>query len=133
FHGHARFISPNVVDVGGTALEATNVLIATGAEPAKLGIAGEEHFTTSDEFLALEALPERIVMVGGGYIAAELSHVAARAGAQVTVLQRGRRMLKHFEPDLVGWLMEKFRVLGIDVSTQSTVKAVKKSGAAYHV
>src|SRR5690606_30423663 len=58
---------------------------------------------------------------------------AARAGAQVTVLQRGRRMLKHFEPDLVGWLMEKFRVLGIDVSTQSTVKAVKKSGAAYHV
>src|SRR5690606_5365702 len=78
-------------------------------------------------------LPERIVMVGGGYIAAELSHIAARAGAQLTVLQRGERMLKPFEPELVGWLMEKFRALGIDVRTQSTVKAVKKSGSAYHV
>ncbi len=40
-------------------------------------------------------------MVGGGYIAAEFSHIAARAGTQVTVLQRGERMLTHFDPDLL--------------------------------
>jgi glutathione reductase (NADPH) len=82
-----------------------------------LGIPGEEHLITNEEFLTLNALLERIVMVGGGYIAAEFSHIAARAGARVTVLQRGERMLTHFEPELVGWLMEKFQAVGIDVRT----------------
>jgi glutathione reductase (NADPH) len=52
--------------------------------------------------LALEDLPKRIVMVGGGYIAAEFSHIAARAGAKVTVLERAERMLMRFDPELVG-------------------------------
>jgi len=58
-------------------------------------------------------LPKRIVMVGGGYIAAEFSNIAARAGAKVTVLQRAERMLTHFHPELVGWLMETFSEIGI--------------------
>src|ERR1700736_3184147 len=79
----------NSVDVDGETLDARHILIATGATPVTLGIPGEEHLITNEEFLALEILPERIVMVGGGYIAAEFSHIAARAGALVTVLQRG--------------------------------------------
>ena len=55
--------------------------------------------------MALETLPQRILLVGGGYIAAEFSHIAARSGAHVTVIQRGPRMLTHFEPELVGWLI----------------------------
>ena len=88
---------------------------------------------TNEEFLALETLPERIVMVGGGYIAAEFSHIAARAGAQLTVLQRGERMLTHFDPDLVGWLMEKFQAVGIDVRTGTVVEGIEKTGAGYRV
>jgi glutathione reductase (NADPH) len=88
---------------------------------------------TNEEFLALETLPERIVMVGGGYIAAEFSHIAARAGAQLTVLQRGERMLSHFDPDLVGWLMEKFQAVGIDVRTGTVVEGIEKTGAGYRV
>lgn len=126
FHGQARFIGPNSVDVEGAELEARRFLIATGAKPKALGIPGEEHLITSEEFLSLEELPPRIILVGGGYIAAEFSHIAARAGAQVTVLQRGERMLKHFDPDLVGWLMEKFRAVGIDVRTGTTVEAIEK-------
>jgi glutathione reductase (NADPH) len=133
FHGHARFTGPNALEVDGTALEARHVLIATGAEPVKLGIPGEEHLITSEQFLELEALPRRIVMVGGGYIAAEFSHVAARAGAHVTVLQRGKRMLTRFELELVGWLMEKFRALGIDVRTETSVNAIEKAGEVYRV
>lgn len=133
FHGQARFTGRNSLDDEGTELEARHVLIATGARPVTLGIPGEEHLIANEEFLALESLPKRIVMVGGGYIAAEFSHIAARAGAQVTVLQRGERMLTHFDPDLVYWLMEKFRTVGIDVRTGTAVDSIEKAGDGYRV
>lgn len=133
FHGQARFTGRNTVEVEGTALEAQHILIATGAKPVTLGIPGEEHLVTNEEFLALESLPKRIVLVGGGYIAAEFSHIAARAGAEVVVLQRGERMLSHFEPELVEWLMEKFGEVGIDVRTRTVVESVEKAGSGYRV
>jgi glutathione reductase (NADPH) len=88
---------------------------------------------TSDRFLELSALPARIAMIGGGYIAAEFSHLAARAGAHVTVLQRAERMLPAFDPDLVGWLMEKFVELGIDVRARSTVQRIDKTANGFLV
>ena len=133
FHGQARFTGPNTVRVEDAALDGRHILIATGAKPVGLGIPGEEHLIDNEGFMALETLPERIVMVGGGYIAAEFSHVAARAGAQVTVLQRGPRMLDHFEPELVGWLMERFKGAGIEVRTGTTVEAVEQAGSGYRV
>lgn len=133
FHGEARFTGRNSIAVGGEELDARHILIASGAAPRSLGIPGEEYLTTSEDFMALEALPGRIVMVGGGYIAAEFSHIAARAGAQVSILQRGGRMLSHFDPDLVGWLMEKFAALGIDVQTDTAVEAIERTGDGYRV
>lgn len=127
YQGQARFVGRNAVKVDSKALEARHVLIASGAEPISLGIAGEEHLLTNEEFLALETLPRRIVLVGGGYIAAEFAHITARAGANVTILQHGERMLKHFDPDLVGWLMEAFHARGIDVRTQTTVEAIERT------
>jgi glutathione reductase (NADPH) len=133
FHGRARFTDRNTMVIDGTALEGRHFLIAAGAEPVKLGIPGAEHLVTNEEFLALESLPRRIVLVGGGYIAAEFSHIAALAGAQVAVVQRGERMLKHFDPDLVGWLMEKFRAIGVDVRIRTTVEAIDKTDTAFAV
>jgi glutathione reductase (NADPH) len=83
--------------------------------------------------MELPELPGRIVMIGGGYIAAEFSHIAARAGAHVTILQRGGRMLAHFDPDLVGWLGEKARAIGIDIRTGHTVSAVERSAGELRV
>jgi glutathione reductase (NADPH) len=94
---------------------------------------GAEHAITSDAFMELAQLPERIVMIGGGYIAAEFSHIAARAGAKVTVLQRRERILLQFDPELVGWLTERFSEIGIDVRAQSAVKAIEHSGQEYRV
>jgi glutathione reductase (NADPH) len=133
FHGHAKFTDRNRMAVDATALEGRHFLIAAGAGPIKLGIPGAEHLVTNEEFLALESLPRRIVLVGGGYIAAEFSHIAARAGAQVVVVQRGERMLKHFDPDLVGWLMEKFRAIGVDVRTRTAVEAIEKTDTGFVV
>ena len=133
YHGRARFTDCSTLEVEGQALEAEHVLIAAGAEPNRLGIPGEEHLITNEGFLTLKALPERIVLVGGGYIAAEFSHIAARAGAKVTILQHGDRMLGHFEPELVGWLMAKFEEIGIDVRTGTTVQAIDRSETGYRV
>ena len=126
FHGRARFLGPGRLEVGGSAIESRFILLAVGATPVPLRIPGEEHVVTSTEFLELDRLPSRIVLIGGGYIAAEFAHIAARAGAAVTILQRGDRLLTRFDPDLVGWLMPKFAEIGVDVRLRMPVTAVEK-------
>ena len=127
YHGLARFTAPDRIEVDGRELVGRHILIATGASPVPLGIAGEELVSTSDQFLELETLPRRIVIIGGGYIAAEFSHLAARAGAQVTILQRGARMLPQFDEDVVGWLMPSFNALGITVHTGLTADCISRT------
>lgn len=131
FHGTARFTGPNSLAVGGEELTGRHILIASGARPTRLGIAGEDYLIDNEAFMALESLPRRIVFVGGGYIAAEFSHIAARAGADVTVLQRDERMLKRFEPELVDWLMEAFDRIGVRVIVETVVEAIELRGGAF--
>src|SRR6266436_6465376 len=68
FHGIASFTGPNSLQVGADLLQAKSVLIATGAKPQRLNIPGEEHLTTSDQFLELQSPPPRVLFIGGGYI-----------------------------------------------------------------
>lgn len=134
YQEHARFTGPDKVELERSGvIEATNILIATGARPAPLGFPGEEHLMDNEGFLELDELPTRIVMVGGGYIASEFSHIAARAGAKVTVLQRGERILPQFDGDLVAWLTEAFEAAGIDVRTGHSVEAIEKTAEGYRV
>ncbi|NJN91312.1 MAG: NAD(P)/FAD-dependent oxidoreductase [Leptolyngbyaceae cyanobacterium SL_5_14] len=126
FRGEAKFVDETTVQVGDEQLHGRYVAIATGAEPAPLGIAGEEHLTHSDQFLELETLPRHIVMIGGGYISMEFAHVAARAGAQVRILHQGSRPLEPFDPDLVERLVEATRDLGIDLQVNAKVKGIKQ-------
>ncbi|MBX3562637.1 MAG: NAD(P)/FAD-dependent oxidoreductase [Sphingomonas sp.] len=126
FRGSARFTGPDRLTVTEVELRARRILLASGAEPVQLGIPGEHHLIDHEAFLAMECLPRRIVLVGGGYIAAEFSHIAARAGARVTIIQRAPRLLTHFEPELVGWLMDSFDAAGIDVRTKTTVTGIEK-------
>lgn len=134
YHEHAHFTGPNRIELTESgAIQAKNFVIATGARPAPLGFEGEEHLMDNEGFLELDELPKRIVMVGGGYIASEFSHIAARAGAKVTVLQRGDRILPQFDPDLVGWLMESFDAVGIDVRLGHSVEGVEKTQTGFTV
>ena len=133
FHGAARFTGPDTVEVEGQPLKGRHIMIASGARPIALPFPGAEHVIASDAFMELEALPQRIVMVGGGYIGAEFSHIAARSGAKVTVLQRGERMLPIFDPTLVRWLMKKFREIGVEVRSQHVATAIERSGQGYRV
>lgn len=132
-HGRARFVDRTAVQVGEEILVGRNVVIATGARHAPLGIPGEEHLTTSTSFLDLEKLPRRVAFVGGGYIAFEFAHIAARAGAQVRILHRGDRPLERFDADLVGRLVQATRDFGVDVQVHTTVEAIERRGEAYTV
>jgi glutathione reductase (NADPH) len=133
FHGIARFRDSDTVIVEGRALKARNILLATGSRPVTLGFPGAGHAIFSDAFMELESLPKRVVMVGGGYIAAEFSHLAAFAGASVTVLQSEATMLPRFDAELVGWLMTAFQNLGIDVRTEHTVTRIESSPSEFRV
>lgn len=133
WHGRARFTGHNTVVVDDTVLTAKHIVIAAGAEPAQLPIEGIEHLALSDDFLELESLPRRIVLVGGGYIGFEFAHIAARAGAEVTMLNRGGQPLAAFDPDLVRLLVERTRALGVDVRLGHEVKAVRKTGDGFEV
>ena len=133
FHGPARFVAANAIQVGDEILEGGYILIATGQKPADLRIPGSEHLTTSDRFLELNELPENIVFIGGGYIGFEFAHVAARAGAKVTILHRGERPLPRFDPDLVNLLVERTRELGIDVRLGVEAKGVDRVSDRYRV
>jgi glutathione reductase (NADPH) len=114
FHGRAMFIGEKTVIVDDThTLSGKHILIATGAQPMKLNIPGEYNICKSDQFLELNELPSNIVFVGGGYISFEFAHIAARAGAMVTILHRGTRT----------------RDLVIEVRLQTKVDAIESSKA----
>jgi glutathione reductase (NADPH) len=140
FHGHARFIGSNAVKVQGeeekdnnikknTVLKGKKILVATGSKPVELNVPGSDNVITSDQFLEFgeDHLPNRIVFVGGGYISFEFAHIAARAGAEVTILHRGKQPLEHFDPDLVNLLVRRSKDVGIDIHLQSAVEKIDKS------
>ncbi|WP_287198214.1 NAD(P)/FAD-dependent oxidoreductase [Thermococcus sp.] len=132
-HGRARFVNEDRVEVNGETISAGKFLIATGAKPRKLNIPGEEHLITSDEFLELDELPERMIFIGGGYISFEFAHLAARAGSEVTILHRSKRPLKNFEPYIVDIILRATEEEGINVITEAPVKEVEKKGSTFIV
>ena len=133
FRGRARFVGPTSVRVDGDELEAKRLVIASGAVPARLGIPGEEHLITSDNFLELDELPERIVFVGGGYISMEFANVSVRAGATVSVLHRGPRLLVGFDTDLADKVAQAARASGIDLRLETRVDRVAQSVGGFTV
>jgi len=127
-HGRTHFVDRTSVQVGDETLVGRHVAIATGAQHARLQIPGEELLTTSTQFMELDELPPRIVFVGGGYIAFEFAHIAARAGARVQILHRGARPLTKFDPDLVSQLVQATRDLGVEVHLNTAVTAIERQG-----
>jgi glutathione reductase (NADPH) len=133
YHGAARFTAEDRLIVGDRELEARHVVIASGAEPRPLDISGEDLVRTSTDFLELDTLPRRIVLIGAGYIAFEFAHIARRAGAEVTMLGRSKA-LGAFDQDLVERLVAHTGELGVDVRLNAPVTGVGAQGrGAYRV
>lgn len=129
-HGGARFTSAGTVEVGGVAYAPDHVVIATGAVPAPLPFPGAKLVIDSEALMELDALPARILFIGGGYISFEFAHIAAAAGSQVTIVHRSNHVLGGFDPDLTALLAASYRKAGIEVRTGSAVTGVRESADA---
>lgn len=133
FHGAAQFIGPTSIEVGSSLLESRYALIATGARPRDVPVPGAEHMIDSTQFLELEALPKRILFVGGGFISFEFAHIAARAGSDVCVLDHRTRPLPAFDPNLVDMLVKRTERIGIEFCSETDVQSIKKGEDSFEV
>jgi glutathione reductase (NADPH) len=121
------------VKVGGRRIEARKILIATGSMPRTLSLPGAAHMITSDEILDLKTQPGEMVFVGAGVISLEFSHVLARAGVKVTILELMDRPLPAMDQGAVAQIEKATRDLGIDLVTGAKVRAIEKSNRGFAV
>jgi glutathione reductase (NADPH) len=121
----ARFVSAvEVADADGAVYSAKHIVIATGGRPNVPAVAGAELGITSDGFFELERLPQRVAVVGSGYIAVELGGVLRTLGSEVSVFLRHDRLLKHFDALLADKLMAAMRAAGAELVTGVTTRAL---------
>ncbi|PKN43663.1 MAG: NAD(P)/FAD-dependent oxidoreductase [Deltaproteobacteria bacterium HGW-Deltaproteobacteria-18] len=125
-----RFAGPGTIICGESRLEASRICIATGSTPRELQIPGSRHLSSSNDFLAMSALPQRIVFIGGGFIAFELAHIAAAAGAQVTIVHRSGRFLKKFDADLVQRLTGHLEKMGVTFHRNCPPRSIEEADGA---
>ena len=131
--GRAKFAGPRTIAVDGRTIEAKHIVIATGSKPRKLPIDGAEHLITSDDVLSERTLPRSVVFIGGGVIAMEFSHVYARAGAKVTILEVLPRLLGELDIDAVGEILKESKRIGIDVRTEVKINRIAPSNGRFKV
>ncbi|MBD8572837.1 glutathione-disulfide reductase [Pseudomonas syringae] len=124
--GHARLTGRNGIEVDGTHYSAERILIATGGWPQVPDVPGREHAITSNEAFHLKALPKRIVVVGGGYIAVEFASIFNGLGAQTTQAYRGDLFLRGFDGGVRQHLHEELLKRGVDVRFNCDIARIDK-------
>jgi dihydrolipoamide dehydrogenase len=131
--GRARFRDGKTVEVetetGRQVIHAENVVIATGSAPVELpNLPFGGPVISSTEALALTSIPERLVVVGGGYIGLELGIAFAKMGAAVTVVEAQARILPQYDAELTRPVAKRLQALGIEVMTRAKAKGLSKAG-----
>ena len=125
--GRGTLVGPQEVAVGDQRYRAEKILLATGTWPYLPEIPGIDLALTSNEIFDLEQLPERVLVVGGGYIATEFAGIFAGLGASVTQSYRGDTLLRGFDREVCNFLAEEMRKSGIDLRLNHNVLALERS------
>ncbi len=126
FEARGRIVDPHTIELGGKRVTAAHILVATGAWPEMPSLPGIEHVISSNEALDLGALPKRIAIVGGGYIAVEFAGIFAGVGAEVTEIIRADQILRGFDDDIRNNLAIEMKQRGIKIMAQQHVVEIKK-------
>ncbi len=138
FQGQARFIDGKTVlvdtDTGRQTIHAENIVIATGSVPVEIeALPFGGTIISSTEALALQTVPQKLVVVGGGYIGLEIGTALAKLGAKVSVVEAADRILPQYDAELTRPVMARLKTLGVDVLTNTSARSLSADGAALEV
>lgn len=138
FHGQARFLDGKTVlvetDTGRQTIHAENIVIATGSVPVEIqALPFGGKVISSTEALSLEKIPEKLAIVGGGYIGLEIGTAFAKLGAKVTVVEATDRILPQYDAELTRPVMARLKALGVEVLTGTSAKGLSKDEAGLEV
>ncbi len=129
FEERAEIVDKNTVRLttSGKEITAETILIAVGGRPWMPQIKGIEHAIMSDDAFLMDNLPEKAVIIGGGYIASEFAGIFAGLGVKTTQVYRGDKLLRGFDEDVRQMVTDQQKMLGIDVKLGASPTEIKKS------
>ncbi len=125
--GEARFKEPKALEVKGKtgieSISANDFVIATGSRVSEIPFLkiNSRNILSSTEALALVRVPEKLIVVGGGFIGLEIGTVFAKLGSQVTIIEALDQLLPNTDKELVGVVEKRLKLMGVSVMTQTTV------------
>lgn len=125
---HAEVVDEHTVAIDGKRISAEYILVAVGSWPTVPKFPGCEHAITSNEAFYLPSLPERVIVVGGGYIGVEFAGIFNGLGAQTTQLYRGELFLRGFDDDIRKTLAEEMGKRGVELRFKSEIVKIEKTG-----
>ena len=128
FDGHAEIEDPHTVTLDGKQITAKYILVAVGGWPAVPQFLGSEHAITSNEAFFLRSLPERVIIVGGGYIGVEFAGIFHGLGSRTTQLYRGKSFLRGFDDDIRTTLATEMLKRGVDLRFETEIRKIDKAG-----
>jgi len=128
FEARARFLDPHTIEVGDRRVTAERIVIATGGTPSRLDIPGAELAHVSDDLFTLPALPRRVVVIGGGYIAVEFAGILNALGAEVELMYRAPLPLRGFDEDIRSALAEGLTAAGIRLNPDVSPTRIARAG-----
>ncbi len=136
--GQARFMDgKNVMvdtDTGRETIHAENIVIATGSVPVEIeALPFSGNVISSTETLSLHTIPEKLVVVGGGYIGLEIGTALAKLGAKITIVEATERILPQYDAELTRPIMARLKELGVDVLPHTSAKGLSADGTALEV
>jgi glutathione reductase (NADPH) len=132
-NGWATLVDAHTVAVGGQHYSAKNILIATGGKPSIPEFPGSEHVISSNEMFDLSPFPQRLLVVGGGYIACEFASIFNGLGAQVTQLYRGHQVLRGFDDEVRAFIASEMVKSGVKLHLNTDVAAIARTDEGLQV
>ncbi|MQM01499.1 hypothetical protein Taro_034248 [Colocasia esculenta] len=125
--GRGKIVDPHTVDVDGKLYSARHILISVGGRPFIPDIPGKEYAIDSDAALDLPTKPEKIAIIGGGYIALEFAGIFNGLKSDVHVFIRQKKVLRGFDEEVRDFIAEQMSLRGIQFHTEESPQAIVKS------
>lgn len=133
FAARGVLVDSHHVQVGERTISAERILIATGGKPWVPDIPGSENAITSNEAFDLEEFPERVAVIGGGYIACEFAGIFNGLGAQTMLSYRGDSLLRGFDHDVRRVVTSELPKKGIDLRLETNITAIEKTATGLNL